>query len=114
EDQVGMRQRMEIQLQNKGEELKREFVQRDHERTQYWEHLVSQVRAEKEALRADLGRREEEMARLRLNLSELKRQLEVERGEWQVDLEKARRVAREDALRDLPDNFEERLVLEHK
>jgi len=132
------RGRLEKQLREREEELKREFAQRDHERTAYWEGVIHQIKGEKEMSRTTLARREEEISRLGIEIadlkrkfdverseqqtshndemsqlqtenSELKRKSEQERSEWQVAIEKAKRFAREEALRDLPQIFEDRL-----
>ncbi len=108
------RSRMDGQLRSREEELKREYAMREHERTQHWEGVVHQVKAEKEALRSSMTRIEDEAGRLRTESLELKRVLEHERGEWQAAMEKARRQAREEALRDLPQAFEDRLIRERK
>ncbi|OGR93411.1 MAG: hypothetical protein A2992_03600 [Elusimicrobia bacterium RIFCSPLOWO2_01_FULL_59_12] len=103
------RTRLDAQLRAREDELKREFSLRDHERTQYWEGIMNQLKAEKDAARAASTRLEDETERLRIEALELKRQLEKERGEWQAGIENARRLAREEALRDLPQAFEDRM-----
>jgi len=104
-DQAETRKRLELQTANREEELKREFSRRDQERAQYWEGVVGQIRTEKESLRGQLMHREEELARAQMNLSELKREMEVDRTNWQTEAEKIRRAAKEEGLREMPEAF---------
>jgi chromosome segregation ATPase len=103
------RVRTESQIRQREEELKREFSQRDNERTAYWEGLLTQLKADKESLRQSAVRHEEETARIQVEISDLKRKYEVERNEWQAGMERTRRLAKEEALRDLPQVYEDRL-----
>jgi hypothetical protein len=108
------RSRFENQARHREEQIKREYEMREQERSQYWENVLGQLKSEKEALRNAANRQQDEVSRLLVEISEVKRVMEVERGEWQSGLEKARRIAKEEALRDLPVEFEERLDRERK
>jgi len=108
------RSRSQAQLQHTEEDLKREYSRRDQERTQYWENVIGQVRSEKESLRGTLLNREEELSRLQMELAEQRRTLDVERGRLKNEMDQMRQEARAEALRNLPEAYEQRVGAEHK
>lgn len=113
-EHADMRKRLELQMTAREEDLKREFLRRDQERAQYWEGILSQTRSEKEALRKTLFQREEDLAKVQIALAETQRDFEVERSRWEADLEKVKRLAREEALRDIPGSLKNLLETERK
>jgi len=106
--------RLESQASVREEELKREQARRDQERTQYWEGVAAQIRAEKEALKNTLLGREEDISRLQVELADQRRLLEQERSRWTTEVDKIRKAAREEAMSTVPEALQERLTYEHQ
>jgi chromosome segregation ATPase len=96
------RNRWQGQMAAQSDELKREFARRDQERAQHWENAIAQIRTEKDGLRNTLLHREEEIARQQMEISQARRDLEVERSHWQAETERIRREAKESAEREMP------------
>ncbi len=108
------RKKFEAQLSQQELDLKREYSRRDQERAQYWEGVVAQVRTEKESLRNSLLSREEEITRLQVELAGQRRAVETDKSRSKDEMEKVRQAAHDEALRHLPEAYEQRLAAEQK
>ncbi len=97
------RDRIYAEAKRTEDEIKRDFTRREDERTQYWENMMQQTRMEKESLRKSLQVKTEELSRL-----------ETERAGLRHEMEIVRQSAREEALRHMPEVYEQRLVAEKK
>lgn len=106
--------RHDTQALSREEEFKRDYARRDQERTQYWEGLVAQLRAEKESLRSTIIRREEDMAKTQMDSAEARRVLDVERAKFAQEADRIRRATLEEASRHLPETYQTRLEAERK
>jgi epidermal growth factor receptor substrate 15 len=108
------RSRAHDQSQRMEEDLKQQYVRRELERTQHWETIVAQLRSDKEAQRSAMLNREEEITRFQLDLAEQRRLVEIERARWKNEIDSIRQTAREEAVRNLPEAYEQRVAVELK